>query len=380
MDSQLEPDRLKRLNVSLEKALAYIFYKRNGGFWGTFTAEHKFSFSFDIPTACCDGTNVLINPDFWEKLETESQATLAVHEVSHTARQHFGRIQGRNPLLWNIAGDYVINADLLHDGYSFKGLEDGCLDMQYHGWSTEAVYEELISAGSGGNKPKPWMGSDDIKEVEPTVEQQREVLERLVRAHQVHRMTGKPFGDLPPEIQATIKTTLRQDIPWYVMLQRFFTELCRDDYTWKKPSRRFEDEYMPSLYGEGKLTKLNWYFDVSASVTDEQEAACFSNLRYMHQSLQPELLNFVTFDTEIKEQRQYTANDRLDDIQIINGGGTSLEPVLEHIKETRPVAAVIFSDLYCKPMREDPGIPIFWVVLDNPNAQVPFGQMTHLQT
>jgi len=53
--------------------------------------------------------------------------------------------------------------------------------------------------------------------------------------------------------------------------------------------------------------------------------------------------------------------------------------VREWIIKNKPTAAIIFSDMYVRPMEELPfDIPIIWCVLNNPNATVPFGEVVHI--
>jgi len=167
-------------------------------------------------------------------------------------------------------------------------------------------------------------------------------------------------------------------LPWEVLLMNYMSELSNDDYSWKRPNRRHEDVYLPSLLGENGLDHIIDFFDVSGSVTDKQLNMSNSELKYVHSVLQPKLLTLVTFDTVIQNEFTITDEDSYEPFEITGRGGTDLSPVLAYIKEHKPTAAVIFSDLHCHPMAEDPGVPILWIVMDNPHAKVPFGKMVHI--
>lgn len=71
-----------------------------------------------VPTACTNGTDLRYNPQFIDRLATTSQKHVTgvfAHEALHCALLHCmgSRRQGRDPVKWNIACDYVVNGILL---------------------------------------------------------------------------------------------------------------------------------------------------------------------------------------------------------------------------------------------------------------------------
>ena len=69
------------------------------------------------------------------------------HEILHCVYDHFDvdRRGDRDPRLWNIANDYVINADLIdaNIGEQIK-LVDICFDWKYRGMVSEEIYDDLF--------------------------------------------------------------------------------------------------------------------------------------------------------------------------------------------------------------------------------------------
>ena len=65
--------------------------------------------TYKVPTACTDGRRFYYNPAFLKHLSDNEILFLCGHEVLHCVFDHFGRREGRNPQLYNMAGDYVIN-------------------------------------------------------------------------------------------------------------------------------------------------------------------------------------------------------------------------------------------------------------------------------
>jgi predicted metal-dependent peptidase len=84
---------------------------------------------------------IYYNPSFVEGLDKETLQGVLMHELSHSILRHFERRGKRNPLLWNISTDGVINEDLLSKDWK---LPEGVVKGQFfRGKSAEQVYDEL---------------------------------------------------------------------------------------------------------------------------------------------------------------------------------------------------------------------------------------------
>jgi len=82
-----------------------------------------------IPTMAVDDFhNIYINPFFaLNELTLEEVSGVLAHEASHIYRKDFARRGNRDPQLWNVAADYVINKILLRDGHKLPSF--GCLPV-----------------------------------------------------------------------------------------------------------------------------------------------------------------------------------------------------------------------------------------------------------
>ncbi|MDP7636235.1 MAG: hypothetical protein QF577_01675 [Phycisphaerae bacterium] len=95
--------------------------------------------SNDIDTACTNGKVIKFNPEFVSQLTKRQGIFLLAHEVMHCILKHPWRRGGRDPKLWNIACDFVINGHLIIMGLG-EFITDGLHDEQYNGMSAERVY------------------------------------------------------------------------------------------------------------------------------------------------------------------------------------------------------------------------------------------------
>ncbi len=368
------PDRAT-LDRLLEKTKGRLFFMKQAGItWvASGVCSHAFIWDETAPTAWCNGTTIGINPAFFLGLTWEARMTLLAHEACHTLNDHFDRIGKRDPQLWNMAADYVINNDLMRMGFSFEGLEFGCLDTAYANMSTEQVYD-LLEKEPPTQSP---MGMDlDMRPAPDNERPQR--ISIAVNAQQAAISAGEA-GSIPGEAQEAIKALLNPVLPWHVLLERFLNERNQDDYSWRRPNRRHDDFYLPSLLSNNGLEHLLYFFDVSGSVTKNQTARCLTELISLHGNLQPNRITLATFDTEIQDVFDFYEDDVINEIVINGRGGTDLSPVYDMIKTHNPTAAVVFSDLDCDPM-ENPGVPVIWIILDNPDAVPDYGVAIHLDT
>lgn len=95
-------------------------------------------------TAATDGKHLYVCADFIDSITSDADLVgLLMHEAFHVSMAHHLRRNKRNPRLWNIAADHVINTLLVKHGYSLP--EGGCVDPRFAGMTTEQVYN-IIAA------------------------------------------------------------------------------------------------------------------------------------------------------------------------------------------------------------------------------------------
>lgn len=71
--------------------------------------------TLNIPTAATDGKKFYWNPNFVMKLSYLGNRLVAYHESGHALYLHPQRRGNRNPMLWNIAVDYIVNGMIMDD-------------------------------------------------------------------------------------------------------------------------------------------------------------------------------------------------------------------------------------------------------------------------
>lgn len=365
----------EELTRGLDRVQGQVFIGKAAAFLGSLMGGSEVIWTKDIPTACTNGINIWWNPDFFKASSLNLNKAVLVHELWHIARLHCIRQGSRDGDMWNIACDYVQNADMIEDGFVFEGFKP-LYDKQYKGMAEEDVYDLLQQ-----NPPPPMPpGLKDIQMSPPSDEERQVILNKVITAVQAANMAGDA-GSVPGNVQETINKFLTPIVPWQKLLQDFFQDLQETKYTWARPNRRYTDIYLPSREeDEGRLQHLIYYCDVSGSISSADALRFNSELKYVFDTFKPKRVTAVQFDTRIQKIDEWNEDDVFDEVKIVGRGGTSLECVRQHIEENKPTAAVIFSDLYCSQMGPVPkDIPVIWVVVNNAGAEVPFGKKIHIR-
>jgi len=377
------------LNELLNKTKARLFFKNNSAFLGSLLCDHNYIWDDTVDTAWCNGSTIGWNPHFFHWLTDEERITVLAHELFHTGFDHLTRFGERHHETWNQAADFIINNHLQKSGFLFgdklMSLEP-CLDQSLPDMTTEQLYALLYkqnppqqgngqpSSSNGSGDPQAGKGWADIKQSTLTPTQQ---VTKMVKATQAAQV-AKQAGAIPGEIATMIDKFLNPKLPWYVILSQHMSEINKEDFSWKRPNRKYDDEYLPSLYSEDRLTHISYYLDVSGSVTDEQIRFFNTEVKFIHENLQPEKLTLATFDTKIRDVYEFTEDMPFDKIEVHGRGGTDLNAVYRHIVDNKPSVAVVFTDHYCYPMT-DPKIPVIWIIIGNPKLVVPYGMVIHVE-
>lgn len=333
-----------------------------------FQCQHIFDTS--IPTACTDGLAIKFNPDFFQKLNPKQQVGLMAHETWHVALQHPSRVGNRTPKRWNYACDYYINLMLVKLGMS---LPDGALiDYKYEDMSAEEIYDLLDEEDD--------LPDHDQQDINPTplTPDQAAKLDNVIQQAAIQ---AKDAGTGSGEMDVYLEKLRNPPISWSALLSRYVDSLSKDDINWQTRNRRFRDVYVPANKSEVFGTAVV-AIDSSGSVTDEQFNKFLAATQNMKNTLNPEKLILMNFDTEVKTIHELSEGQTTEGISFTGRGGTDLNPVFQYCEDLpkKPNVLLIFSDMYAPPITHNPDYPVIFIVVDNPTAEVPFGQTVHFCT
>jgi len=384
---------------ALSRAKIKLMLKKDVAFFATLILQTPVYWvtADEIPTAATNGINLYINPEFFLSLDTEEKLFLILHEIMHNVYNHVTRRGFRDPNTWNEAADYVINDDLIQRG--FKMPKDGLHNLDYRGMSADEVYELLMDRKNkgGSNAPSPW---PDLQEPQgsgagggqqnsnhqtpsmsqPTAEEIEEHNKNLLtQATQASQMAGDKAGTIPGSLQRELENLLYPVLPWDEILGQFLFSLSKDDYSWKKPNRRFISQglILPSLHSDG-IGKIAFAIDTSGSVSESDFNRFISEIGYVFQRYKPKEIDIMQFDSVLQSNDRILNTNDFMELEFKGGGGTQIEPVIDAYKDGDAKALIILTDGYLYHGEElDPGKPVVWCIYDNPSFVPTFGTAIH---
>lgn len=380
MTDSTPPLDYAQLNRELDRVKTKVFLSKSAGFLGPLMCTLDFSWREDIKTAATDGLHLWWNPHFFNRCKPTTRMATLVHELWHPGLLHMVRRGDRIHEIWNIACDYAINNMLDNEGYIFD--PDDIKVYQDHRFGTmnaEAIYDELMKDIT----VIPMLPDWEADMVEPAKSDVPLIVNNVVAANMAAQTGGSQAGSMTGELASILKRFLDPKLPWDQLLDRFFNSVGGEDITWARPNKRHlhSGMYLPSRAESHEgLDHIVDFLDVSGSVDDNQVIRFNSEIKYIKEKYNPKLLTLVLFDTEIKKVIRFTDEDPFDQLVVVGRGGTSLRCVYDFLIKEKPDAAVIFSDLHCRPMKKLPiNIPLIWVAIDNRGAKVNEGKLVHVK-
>ncbi|MEV4570860.1 hypothetical protein AB0K12_44520 [Nonomuraea sp. NPDC049419] len=206
-------------------------------------AELARSWDISIAAVSAEAGEIYINP-LSRQTEPGWRFVLA-HEMLHAALRHGERAGMREPYLWNVACDYVINGWLVEMGVG--EMPEGLLfDQSLTGMSAEAVYDRIATDLRRLRKLGTLRGRGlgDVLDRPPRraggyVDLDDYYRNALTTGLAYHQSSGR--GLLPAGLEQEIRALDQPPLPWDARLARWFDEHFRPEEqrrTYARASRR----------------------------------------------------------------------------------------------------------------------------------------------
>jgi predicted metal-dependent peptidase len=368
---------------ALDKAKICLMQKDDSAFFTTLCFSLKQRFDDGHPTAYTDGRTITWNPKFFMKdlVDIEERVFLMLHETLHCAYLHTVRVQpGMCRDRANIAMDHVINLQLVERGFKMPTKVPGHADPQFKGMCWEEVYKLLPD-----NPGKPQMQdlgdpaeglSGDEKNAAATLLEE-EMQEILVRAAVQSKLSNDKPGTIPQDIQIFLNGLLNPQLPWNRILQKYLHSYAKNDYSFRKPNRRFFPKYhLPSMFSES-LMDLSIAVDISGSVSTKDFHVFVSEVASILRMMKPKKITLIQFDTELKSVDTVGTIKDLMAIKFKGRGGTDITPVLEWANVNKPQLLMVFTDGHFKFPTLDTKRNTLWLIHNNQKFVPPFGKAIH---
>ena len=421
---------IKRLLLSRMRILA------NNGFYGLLLMHMKYSLDDSCDTAYTDGERIAFSPAFMDELTDVELDFVMMHEILHVALRHCKRTGNRDPFLFNIACDIVVNSNILrsNDGnvktITLKKYGESMhlapTKEEGHLFTAEEVYEMLLKKakkkksengegdsssdgnGSGqsnsqGNRRQNgrgngtssaqeegwddhsrWKEGDDDDSYEDDLWVAR--IKNAAEASEI-REAATSCGKTPVFATRLLKELQEGQIDWRVILQNFIQEEI-NDYSFSPPDRRLDDSpfYLPDFNEKDELVKNVWFvIDTSGSMSDKAVTAAYSEICSAIEAFNGHLEGYVSFmEAGITEPVPFSDVEELMDIKPVGSGGTDFSSIFKYLdkylSEEPPSYIVIITDGYDVFPKEEraQGIPVLWLI-NNDKITPPWGKVARIK-
>lgn len=356
-------------------------------------------------TAAVDGRNFYYNAEFVNKLDLDETVFLVGHEVGHCVYEHFLRRGDRDPQIWNMAGDYKINAMLVREkiGRLIDKVKP-LYDKKYESdeWWTENVYDQLKKDGvapqqtldihldiegdgdngTSGNgtkdgKSKPTITKDDAKAIAD------ELKNAVIQAAQ-----SVGAGNVPGDIRRMIGELTEPKMDWRQMIRVTLESNLTSDFTFMTPNRKsqFNNVVLPGMLKDQQID-IAIALDVSGSISDADTRDFLSEVQGIMDEYRDYNIKLWCFDTKVYNECDFSADgaDSLLDYEIMGGGGTDFMCNWTYMEQEgiTPKKFLMFTDGYAWDSWGDPDYCDTVFVIHShhdKNLQAPFGVTAHYET
>ena len=349
-------------------------------FFGALALFMRHGLDGRIPTACTDGKEILFNPKFAEELTSAELDAVMVHELLHAALLHIPRRRSRDPILWNIAADIVVNG-IIRRERELTLPANACIDTRLENLEVEEVYQLLLSRTD--NRAITWIGPDLA--AEGVFGSTSETECRLLEAHWKQAwqeasaiIQASDHGSLPGDMRRHMENITDPVLDWKSLLWRY---LIRTPVDFSGFDRRFIGQglYLEAL--EGETVSALIAIDTSGSVNHAQLGQFISEVREILR-LYPQI-DAHLFYTDAALHGPFDINDETLS-HPVGGGGTSFVPFFDWAQqELDPgtnAALIYLTDGHGTFPKTQPQHPVLWVVNagGRESDSFPFGTVARL--
>jgi predicted metal-dependent peptidase len=380
-------------------------------------------------TAATDGRNLYYNRAFIKSLSRDQLLFLIGHEVLHCVYDHLGRREGRDPKIWNMANDYIVNWTLKNEKVGVMP-EMGLYDPKYTDeMSSEELYELLkknavtikmpldehldLAAdgddedqggggsgdddGDGNGNMKPGGGGGQ-KSVDVTImgkdgppkltQEDLQKIRNELRAAVIQNVQSLGAGNVPAGVRRLIHDLIEPKMDWRALLDAHIRSAVKDDYTFQRLSRRSWSSGGALLPAQDFMDTIEVCIgiDASGSMSEEMLRDILSEVKGIMLTFGDFKLKVWSFDTKVYMDSyvEFTPEniDDIDTYPLRGGGGTMFECNWEFMKreDIEPHRFVMFTDGYPGgSWGEENYCDTLFVIHGNKSIVAPFGMTAYYE-
>ena len=384
-----------------------IRLRRHSPFFAALALFVDVRFTEEVPIAATDGRLLFFHPNGYGDLQPAERDAVFLHELLHAALLHPSRRGVREPELFNIAADIVVNGMVAAE--QSVALPKGAIrDSKLEHHSVEEIYEllqkntkkkqpklplaDLLKPGSMGSGSEQQEGEGQGKEAgdgsshDPTGElhdlHDRSALEAhwkqaIQQAKVLASSQGQ--GSLPAGMQRHLGEVAEPQIDWRSQLWRY---LVRTPTDFSGFDRRFLHRGLYLDHLEGESVQVFVCIDTSGSIDDEQMSLFIGEVSGILSSYP--MLDCKLWYADADCYGPYTMSGIREIPRPEGGGGTDFRPFFKKVAKTwsreKQAVCVYLTDGYGDFPKHEPELPTLWVVVPGgqEDGEFPWGEVVRL--
>lgn len=307
---------------------------------------------YEIHIAAVDASHGEIYANPACALTLEEWKFVLAHEYLHAGLCHHERCQGRDPYLWNVACDYVIN-DWLHEMNIGSMPGEGLLyDESLHNMSAEAIYDIIVKEMRKFKKHATFRGygkGDLFGNNGPSFKGMHkgirldDFFKNSLREGLDYHITHSR-GYLPAGLVEEIRALAMPPIPWEVQLGKWFDEQfppLEKHRTYARPSRRqgsTPDIPRPSYVLQEKDTESRTFgvvIDTSGSMSSAQIGLALGAIASYAVSKDVPFVRIIFCDAQATDAGYLAPEEIAGRVEITGRGGTILQPGIDALEKAK---------------------------------------------
>jgi predicted metal-dependent peptidase len=380
-------------------------------FFGNMATRLKIEAADDwLMTAAVDGRKLYFNTQFFHAMDNKEVEFVIAHEILHMVYDHLGRRDSRNPLLYNIAADYIVNNLLVDDRIGKKPKIVDCYqDFKYRNWSSEDVYDDLFKQaqkngeeflkqlgemldehldleGDGDEDGKDGDGKEGNGRPRYTKAELDQIKDEIKEA-MIQAASAAGAGNVPAGVARLIKEMTESKMNWRELLRQQIQSTIKSDYTWSRPSRKgwHSGAILPGMNFQDTID-ICVALDMSGSIGNEQASDFLGEIKGIMDEYKGYNIKLWCFDTKVYNEQDFSADggDDLSEYEIMGGGGTDFDVNWSYMKhnDIQPKKFIMFTDGYPWDSWGDESYCDTIFIIHghrDKNLQAPFGMTAHYE-
>lgn len=410
-DPNITPEQLDVMRKEVQDRIitARVGLLLRHPFFGNMATRLKIEAADDwLMTAAVDGRKLYFNTQFFNAMDNKEVEFVIAHEILHMVYDHLGRRDDRNPMLYNIAADYIVNNLLVDDRIGKKPRIVDCFqDFKYRGWTSEEVYDELFKeAKKNGQEALEQLGEmldehldmegdgdedgDGNKEGKGRPKYTKAELDQIkdeIKEAMIQAASAAGAGNVPAGVARMIKEMTESKMNWRELLRQQIQSTIKSDYTWSRPSRKgwHSGAILPGMNFQDTID-ICVALDMSGSIGNAQAADFLGEVKGIMDEYKDYRVKLWCFDTKVYNEQDFSADggDILTDYEIMGGGGTDFMANWKYMKDNdiQPKKFIMFTDGYAWDSWGDPDYcDTVFIIHSNHdrNLEGPFGVTAHYE-